>query len=218
MITSGSREAARTAIAGIREIVVPSARMAAVSSGEVTRLLASWKQGQAEALDELLTLVYEELRHLAATYLRSERRGHTLQATALVNEACVRLIGKTPVQLEDRHHFFAIAAQAMRRVLVDHARRHRAGKRLGAHEKISLEDAPEISVDPDIDVLAVHEALDRLAEVSPRQAKLVELRFFGGLTNREAAAVLGVSLGTVEREWRVARMWLHRRLSSGEVR
>lgn len=186
--------------------------MAAEPGGEVTQLLERWREGQSEALDELLPLVYEELRRLAAHYLGKERRGHTLQATALVHEAYVRLLGK-PLQVEDRSHFFAVAARAMRRVLVDHARRHQADKRIGPQDKVSLEDGPELSVQPDVDVLALHEALERLGQVNPRQAKLVEIRYFGGLKNREAAEVLGVSLGTVERDWQVARLWLHRQLT-----
>jgi RNA polymerase sigma factor (TIGR02999 family) len=182
--------------------------------GDVTQLLVSWRDGNAEALDELLVVVYEELRGLASHYLRNERHGHTLQPTALVHEAYVKLMGKTSAQVKDRSHFFAVAAQAMRRVLVDHARRHSAGKRFGAQDKVALEDSPEPAFQPDTDVLALHEALEMLQEVNPRQAKLVELRYFGGLTNNEAAEVLEVSVGTVERDWQVARLWLHRRLNS----
>ncbi len=191
--------------------------MAATPSGEVTRLLESWRGGRADALDDLLPLIYDELRSLAASYLRKERGGHTLQPTALVHEVYVRLTGKEPLAIKDRAHFFAVAARAMRRVLVDHARRHRAGKRVGPGDKISLEEAPELAggfrLSLDVDVLALHEALARLARVNARQAKLVELRYFAGLTNAEAAEALGVSVGTVERDWHVARLWLHRRLA-----
>jgi RNA polymerase sigma factor (TIGR02999 family) len=187
--------------------------MAVVSTGEVTQLLESWREGRSEALEDLLPLVYEELRRLAAHYLRRERQGHTLQPTALVHEVYVRMIGKTPIHVKDRSHFFTVAAQAMRRILVDHARRHRAGKRIGTADKVSLDNAPEIAVERDIDLVALNEALERLAEINPRQAKLVELRYFGGLTNREAADVLEVSEGTVENDWKVAKVWLHRKLT-----
>lgn len=185
------------------------------TTDEVTQLLASWREGQSEAMDDLLPLVYAELRNLAAHYLRKERRGHTLQPTALVHEAYLRLIGNTPIHLNDRSHFFAVAAQAMRRILVDHARRQQAGKRVGAYDKVSLDESPELVSYPDLDLLALHDCLEKLNQVNERQAKLVELRYFGGLTNREAAEVIGVSLGTVENDWKVARIWLHRRLSQG---
>jgi RNA polymerase sigma factor (TIGR02999 family) len=174
----------------------------------------SWRRGDSEAFEDLLPLVYDELRRLAASYLRKERRDHTLQATALVHEAYLRLSGGVALDLQDRAHFFTVAARAMRRVLVDHARRQRADKRIGAGRKVSLDDAPETPVVVDADVLAVHEALELLAQIEPRQAQLVELRYFGGLSNPEAAEVLEVSIKTVERDWRIARTWLHRRLSS----
>ncbi len=188
--------------------------MSDTSQGEITRLLARWREGHDEAMEDLLPLVYQELRGLASAYLRKERAGHTLQATALVNEACLRLLGKEPLDLQNRTHFFAVAAQAMRRVLVDHARKQRANKRIGAHQQVSLEESPAQAVRLDTDVLAIHEALEHLAQVSARQAKLVELRYFGGLTNNEAAEVLEVSTGTVERDWKFARLWLHRKLSA----
>ncbi len=182
------------------------------SAGEVTQLLESWRGGEEQALADLLPLVYKELRTLANRYLRKERAGHTLQSTALVHEAYMRLVDQKHARVEDRSHFFAVASQAMRRVLVDHARRQHAGKRIGAHEKISLEKAPELAVESDSEVLAVNQALKQLSEIHPRQAKLVELRYFGGLTNPEAAEVLDVSLATVERDWKVARIWLRRKL------
>jgi RNA polymerase sigma-70 factor (ECF subfamily) len=187
----------------------------AVPTGEVTRLLGSWKKGESEALEELLPLVYQELRLLASRYLRKERQDHTLQPTALVNEAYVRLLGKPPGDWKDRSHFFAVAAQAMRNILVDHARRQLAGKRIGPNDKVALENVPELSSAPTTDVLALHEALDKLAEINPRQAKLVELRYFGGLTNVEAAEALDASRATVERDWQVARLWLRRELTRG---
>jgi RNA polymerase sigma factor (TIGR02999 family) len=184
------------------------------SRGEVTQLLESWREGQSAALEDLLPLVYDELRSLAASYLRKERRGHTLQPTALVHEVFLRLVGSENVDARDRSHFFAIAAQAMRRVLVDHARRQQAGKRIAKEEIISLDDAPEIPTQPGLNVLLVHEALERFHEVNPRQAQLVELRYFGGLTNSEAAQVLKVSEGTVERDWKIARIWLYRNMQA----
>ena len=180
---------------------------------DITGLLEEWQEGSSEALDALLPLVHRELRTLAARYLRKERAGHTLQPTALVNEAYLRLLGKPPEDLKDRAHFFAVAAQAMRRILVDHARRHRADKRVGPQDKVSLTRAPELSTAPRTDILELNDALDQLREVNERQAKLVELRYFGGLTNVEAAEALGASRATVERDWQVARLWLRRRLS-----
>lgn len=185
-----------------------------IPHGEVTQLLESWREGQSDALEDLLPLVYDELRTLAASYLRKERRGHTLQPTALVHEVFLRLVGSENLDARDRSHFFAIAARAMRRVLVDHARRQSAGKRISAGEMISLDDAPEISTQPGLNVLLVHEALERFHEVNARQAQLVELRYFGGLTNSEAAHVLNVSEGTVERDWKIARIWLHRNMQT----
>lgn len=183
-----------------------------MDDGEVTQLLKSWRQGDSEAFEELLPLVYDELRRLAASYLRKERRDHTLQPTALVHEVYLRLTGGGALDLRDRAHFFTVAARAMRRVLVDHARRQRAGKRRGAGRQVSLDDAPERPFEVDTDVLAVHEALELLAAIEPRHAQLVELRYFGGLSNPEAAEVLGVSVKTVERDWRIARAWFRHRL------
>ena len=182
-------------------------------SSEITQLLKSWKSGDSEAPEDLLPLVYRELRVLAASYLRKERAGHTLQTTALVHEAYLRLwSGETP-DLTDRSHFFAVAAQAMRRILVDHARRQQAGKRIGAHQVVPLEGMPEPKLDVDTNVLAVHEALELLSKINPRQAQLVELRYFGGLSNEEAAEVLDISLATLARDWRVAKRWLYRKLA-----
>ncbi len=185
-----------------------------ISSDGVTQLLEDWRSGNAEALDDLLPLVYDELRSLAARYLRRERPEHTLQPTALVHEAYFRLSGKTHVQVENRAHFFAVAAQAMRRILVDSARRQRTGKRLGPQDKAVPDDNPEVTDAPDIDLLALNEALEKLAALNERQAQVVELRYFGGLTNPETAEVLGVSRATVERDWHVARLWLRRLLSA----
>ncbi len=181
---------------------------------EVTRLLQNWRGGDDAALDKLMPLVYSELRQLATSYLRKERAGHTLQPTALVHEVYVRLLGDASVEVKDKAHFFTLAARSMRRILVDHARRQRAEKRPAQKDRVALEDSPEPSAEADVDVLALHEALELLHEIEPRQAKLVELRYFGGLTNSEAKEVLGVSLATVERDWKVARLWLQRRLEA----
>lgn len=186
----------------------------AAGAPDVTVLLARWREGDEAALEELVPVVYGELRALAARYLRGERGGHTLQPTSLVNEAFVRLLGPARVRPHDRTHFFALAARTMRRVLVDHARRHRAEKRPSPEDRLTLQTALAGAAAPEIDVLALHEALERLAEIHPRQAQLVELRYFSGLSNPEAAEALGVSLATVERDWQVARLWLADRLAN----
>ncbi len=174
-------------------------------------LLERWRGGESEALEALVAVVYDELRRLAGRQLRRERIDHTLQPTSLVNEAFLRLLGGSSVHPNDRVHFFALAARTMRQVLVDHARRRAAGKRIIAEP---LEGQAEPGVAPaSSDVLALHQALERLAVLDPRQAQVVELRHFGGLENQEIAAVLGISLATVERDWRIARLWLHRELS-----
>jgi RNA polymerase sigma factor (TIGR02999 family) len=180
------------------------------SPSEVSRLLDQWRAGDAAALDEIFPLVYEELRALAANRLRSEPAGHTLQTTALVHEAYLRLVGKSRAQVRDRAHFFAIAAQAMRRVLIDHARRKRAGKR-DAGEVAPLAAGAALTV-PDHELIALDRALVRLADLDARQARIVELRFFGGLTAPEAAEALGISEATVNREWRAAKLWLRREM------
>lgn len=186
--------------------------MEPMSAGDVTQLLESWRGGEEQALADLLPLVYKELRTLANRYLRKERAGHTLQSTALVHEAFLRLVDQKRARVENRNHFFAVASQAMRRVLVDHARKDQAGKRISAHERVALDKAPELAVESNSEILAVHQALERLAKSYPRHAKLVVLRYFGGLTNPEAAEVLNVSLATVERDWQVARILLRREL------
>lgn len=175
-------------------------------------LLARWRDGDEQALDELVPVVYGELRALAAHYLKGERAGHTLQPTSLVNEAFVRLLGSARVRPQDRTHFFALAARTMRRVLVDHARRRQAEKRPSPEDRLTLQTALAGGGAPEIDLLDLHEALERLAGIHPRQARLVELRYFGGLSSREAALALEVSLATVERDWQVARLWLADRL------
>ncbi len=182
-------------------------------SGEVTGLLAQWRAGDADAVDRLLPLVYEELRRLSARYLRRERQSHTLQPTALVHEAYLRLVGKDHPQWRDRVHFFAVAAQQMRRILVDHARAHGAAKRGGDATVVTLDETLVYDRDRASDLVALDEALVALAEIDERKARIIELRYFAGLTLQEAAEVLGVSTATVNNESRFARAWLHRRLA-----
>lgn len=189
--------------------------MSPVPSTNVTKLLQEWRSGKQEALDELMPYVYDELRRLAAHYMKRERREHTLQATALVNEAYLRLID-VRVSWQDRAHFFAVAARLMRRLLVDHARSHRRVKRDSGAERVSLDDAVQITTEQKLDVLAVDEALTRFATFDPRKAEMVELHFFGGLTNEEVAEALGVSRATVQRELRLAKAWLNYELRGAD--
>ncbi len=182
----------------------------------VTQLLIGWGQGDKEALDRLVPIVYDELRRQAARYLRHERAGHTLQTTALIHEAYLRLIDQKNVHWQNRAHFFGIAAQLMRRILVDHARTRKRAKRGGSDIRVPLEDAVAIARAPQLDVVALDEALNRLAEIDEQQGKIVELRFFSGLTVEETAEVLGISPATVKRDWSMAKAWLHREISSDE--
>ena len=175
---------------------------------DVTQLLQQWSDGQEQALDRLLPQIHAELRQLAASYLRRERADHTLQPTALVNEAFLKLVDQRAARWQNRAHFFGIAAQAMRRILVDHARAHAASKRGGAMRKVPLDDASLTGPGPDVDLLALDEALTRLAALDPQQSRVVELRFFGGLTMEETAEVMHISPATVGREWRMAKAWL----------
>ena len=177
-------------------------------SAEVTRLLKAWSNGQEQALDRLVPQIHRELRKLAAGYLRKERHDHTLQPTALVNEAFLKLIDQRAVRWQNRAHFFGIAAQAMRRILVDHARARAAGKRGDGVRHVPLEDAAVVGSALDHDLLALDEALTRLAAIDPQQSRVVELRFFGGLTLEETAEVMRISPATVGREWRMAKAWL----------
>jgi RNA polymerase sigma factor (TIGR02999 family) len=180
---------------------------------EVTMLLAQWRQGSVDAQEKLMQLVQGELRRLAASYLRRERAGHTLQPTAVVNEAYLRLMPQRGVRWENRAHFFGIAAKMMRRVLVDHARRKRAGKREGfSGDPVSVSQVPDPAGGQDIDVLNLHQALDDLAVLDPRQAEAVELRYFGGLKIEEIAEAIGVSPATVKRELTTATVWLRHRM------
>lgn len=180
----------------------------------ITQLLREWGDGKPGAIDDLLPLIYSELHRQAAAYLRRERPNHTLQATALVHEAYLKLVDQRHVEWRNRGHFFAIAAQAMRRILVDHARNRRREKRGGPSENVPLEDGMLAAVDEaSVDVIALDEALARLAEFDPDQERLVELRYFAGLSLEEAADVLGVSRATAAREWAMAKAWLHRELT-----
>lgn len=180
---------------------------------EVTRLLVNWSNGDAQALDQLTPLVYAELRRLAGRYLRRERPDHTLQSTALVHEAYMRLIDQRSVHWQNRAHFFGVAAQLIRRILVDHARAHHAAKR-GAHApKLSLDEALAVPGGRDLDLLSLDDALEGLAKLDPQQSRIVELRFFAGLSIEETAEVVGVSPATVKREWSSAKAWLYRELS-----
>lgn len=182
------------------------------SRPDVTGLLTEWGRGNATALNELLPLVYAELRRIAARQLRGERAGHTLQPTALVHEVYLRLVDQRHVDWRDRAHFFGVAAQVMRRILVDHARRRRAGKRGDGLPSMSIDEAKDAIAPDAIPVLALDHALDRLAGLDEGLARVVELRAFGGLTIEEAACVLKVSPTTAKREWRFARAWLTREL------
>lgn len=179
----------------------------------ITQLLIRWNNGDQTALEQLMPLVQSELRRLATNYLRRERQGHTLQPTALVNEAYLRLVDQRNANWQNRAQFYGIAAQLMRRILVDHARQRHAGKRGGSkQQRVSITGAAEVSVKPDFDVLALHEALEELALFDKQQARIVELKFFGGLSIDEVAQVMGVGHATVERDWKMARAWLRKKL------
>jgi RNA polymerase sigma-70 factor, ECF subfamily len=186
--------------------------IAPIPSEEATRLLIDWSNGNREAAAGLMPLVYEELRGIARGYLQRERTDHTLQATALVHEAYLRLVDQRTTTWRNRAHFFGVAAQLMRRILVDHARRHRRDKRGGAWDKVEFDEALAPSVSRNLDVIALDDALQDLMKLNPQHSQIVELRFFGGLTIEEVAEVLDVSPRTVEREWRMARAWLRRQI------
>ena len=186
--------------------------MGTSSRQEISELLVEWRNGDQAALDRLMPLVYDELRRLARHYMRGERAGHTLQATALVDEAYMRLIDYKTMQWQNRAHFFAVAAQLMRRILVDHARARHNAKRGGVQQKLSLTHADRLVNEPDVDLVALDDALKILAEMNEQQSRIVELRYFGGLTIEETAEVLGISHATVERDWALARAWLRREL------
>ena len=183
------------------------------SPENVTEFLVDWSKGDQNALDKLMPLVYSELRRLAGNYLRRERQNHTLQPTALVNEAYLKLIDQRHARWQNRAQFFGVAAQLMRRILIDHARAHQAAKRGGSdQQRLSITSAGELGEKPDTDILALHEALNELTEIDPQQGRIVELKFFGGLSIEETAEVLGIGHATVERDWKMARAWLRRKL------
>ncbi|MCP3963440.1 MAG: sigma-70 family RNA polymerase sigma factor [bacterium] len=184
------------------------------SRDHVTRLLQRWGEGEQEAMEALMPLVYGELRRLARRYLSRERPGHTLESAALVHEAYVKLIDQHRVQWRNRTHFYAIAAQTMRRILVDHARSHGYQKRGGGVRPVVLDEELKIGGEQPPDLVALDDAMKSLAEVDPEKSRLVELRFFGGLSHDEVAEVLGVSTSTAERQWRLARAWLYRALKA----
>ncbi len=184
----------------------------------VTQLLRAWNEGDEAARDQLVPLVERELHRLARAYMRRERQGHTLQATALVNEVFLRLAHASNPRWQDRAHFVGIAARLMRQVLVDHARSRGYRKRGGGAQRVPLEKVPLITPEPELDVLAVDRALEAFAKVDPRKSQVVELRFFGGLSVEETADVLGISVETVKRDWRVAKLWLSRELQRSSDR
>jgi len=191
--------------------------MDAAPNDDVTQLLVSWSNGDRQAADALMPLVYGELRRLAASYLRRERSDHTLQSTALVHEAFIRMVDQRDVQWQSRAHFYGIAAQMIRRILVDHARTHQAEKRGSGALKLSLDDALQLSVPQELNLLRLDEALDQLAALDERQSRVVELRFFTGLSVEETAEVMKISTATVKRQWSSARAWLFREMSQSEA-
>jgi RNA polymerase sigma-70 factor, ECF subfamily len=180
---------------------------------EITQLLVDWSNGNQAALDQLTPLVYTELRQLAHRYMRRERLGHTMQTTALIHEAYLRLVDQTKVRWENQAHFFGIAARLMRQILIEHARSHTRAKRGGGAGTISLDEAAFVAQARAAELLALNDALERLAAVDPRKSRVVELRFFGGLSVEEAARVLNIAPNTVLRDWRLAKAWLHREIS-----
>lgn len=181
-------------------------------STPVTELLVRWRSGDRDALQSLMPLVYDEMRRLAHRYLRRERPGHTLQSTALVHEAFVRLTGSAPPEWEDRAHFFGIAAHLMRQILVEYARSRNADKRGGAIVKLAIDAVNEPSIKTDLNIVALDDALNDLAKIDPQQSRVVELRFFSGLSIEDTAQVMGISESTVKRDWNTARVWLYREL------
>lgn len=191
--------------------------MSESSPQPVSTLLGKWRAGDQEALQALIPLVYQELRRIAQYHLRQERPDHTLQSTALVHEAYIRLVKQAPAEVENRAHFLAVASRLMRQILVDHARGHRAAKR-GAGLKLELQDAMAEQKGQNVDLIALDNALNELARLDPQQSQIVEMRFFGGLSIEDTAEVMGVSRTTVKREWATARAWLLREMSRNEAR
>ena len=187
--------------------------MAEATQKSITQLLVAWSEGDRAALDALVPLVHSELRRIARNYRRGERKGHTLQTTALINEAYVRLVDQKHVRWQNRAHFLAIASQLMRRILVDYARRRQYQKRGGGAIQVTLSDAAQVSSERPPDLVALDEALTSLAQIDERRSRVVELKFFGGLSIEETAEVLKVSTTTVERDWTIAKAWLHKTLN-----
>ncbi|HEX6043465.1 MAG TPA: sigma-70 family RNA polymerase sigma factor [Pyrinomonadaceae bacterium] len=187
------------------------------SSEAITQLLEKWSNGDDKALDQLMPLVYDELHRIAEGYLRRERREHTLQPTALVNELFLKFFDQHSMSWQNRAQFFGVAAQLMRRILVDYARAHVATKRGGDRLAVSLRDVPAFGKQPDTDLLALHDVLNELQEIDPTQARIVELRFFGGLTIKETAEVMQISHATIEREWRTAKAFMKVELTRGTI-
>ena len=181
-------------------------------SGQVTQLLQHWVRGDEKALHDLVPVVYQELRRLARTHLQSERPNHTLQSTALVNEAFVRLLGAEPLALQNRVHFVAVASKLMRQILVDYARGRRADKRDGGH-RIDFDMFANLPINGDAELVALDDALADLSRMDERQAQIVEMKFFGGLSAPEISQVLGISRATIDRDWSTARVWLHQQMS-----
>lgn len=188
--------------------------MAESSPNQITQLLVAWSNGDESARERLVPVVYDQLRHLARHYMKRERPGHTLQTTALVHEAYIRLVGAENLHWQNRAHFFAVSAQLMRRILIDIARQRLQLKRGGGALQVSIVDELAVSAEPGVDLLALDEALSRLKELNARQEEIVELRYFGGLKEEEIAEVLKISLRTVQQDWRLARLWLYRELKA----
>jgi RNA polymerase sigma factor (TIGR02999 family) len=193
------------------------AGMSDLRSQPVSALLSKWRSGDQEAFQVLLSLVYQELRRIAQYHLKQERPDHTLQSTALVHEAYLRLMKQDPAEFANRAHFMAVASRLMRQILVDHARGHRAAKR-GGGLKLELTDAMSVQKPQNVDLIALDDALNGLARLDSQQSRIVELRFFGGLSIEETAEIIGISRTTVKREWATARAWLRRELAKGETR
>ena len=183
------------------------------SSHQVTQLLQQWHQGEADALEKLLPIIYHELQKLAGSYLRNERPGHTLQPTALINEAYLRLVGQNFPEWQNRKHFFGVAAQLMRQILVEHARAHSTAKRGAGEPNLPLDEALTYTQEKASELVALDDALQALAQLDVRKARLIELRYFGGLSLEETAEVMDISIATIGREMRLAQAWLHRELS-----
>ena len=213
---AGSRSESRSVGRAKRQRGPGTLRMLVSSPGshDVTQLLVDWSKGNQQALDDLLPLVYQELKRLASRYLRRERSNHTLQSTALVHEAFLRLIDQNRIQWQNRAHFFGVAAQMIRRILVDYARAQKTAKRGADAPRLSLDEALAAGSAPDLDLVALDESLQKLNEIDPQQARIVELRYFGGLSIEETAEVVGISPATVKREWAMAKAWLFKNLAS----